>query len=227
MDFKRRKAQYSKIGTYSGYKKNNKERAELDYYSTPIEEVTNILNILNIDFENSIILEPSCGGGHMMQGILNYLENKKITCGLYGTDVMERDFSNEKIKLSCSFGEKYDFLGDNYLENLTFPKEIDYIIMNPPYATLEPHIMRALGIAKKGVLVLCRLQVLEGQSRYNNIFSDITPSDCYVYVDRITCYKNGDTTQKMASVQAYCWLWFDFTKETNTTQLHWIRKAGK
>ena len=38
--------QYSKNGLYSGYKKNNKEREELDYYASPPAEVTNILNQL-------------------------------------------------------------------------------------------------------------------------------------------------------------------------------------
>lgn len=38
--------QYSTKGLYNGYKKNNAEREELDYYSTPTVEVTNILNTL-------------------------------------------------------------------------------------------------------------------------------------------------------------------------------------
>lgn len=34
---------YSKKGLYAGYKKNHKEREALDYYATPPQEVTNIL----------------------------------------------------------------------------------------------------------------------------------------------------------------------------------------
>ena len=41
-----RKAHFSKCGAYSGYDKNHKEREALDYYSTPIEEVENILNTM-------------------------------------------------------------------------------------------------------------------------------------------------------------------------------------
>ena len=66
-----RKEHYNKKGMYSGYDKNHKEREALDYYSTPIEEVTNILNTLNLDFKNTTILEPAAGGGHMLQGIKN------------------------------------------------------------------------------------------------------------------------------------------------------------
>lgn len=52
---------YSKKGLYNTYDKNHKERNSLDYYSTPTEEVLNILNILNINFEDKTILEPCCG----------------------------------------------------------------------------------------------------------------------------------------------------------------------
>lgn len=42
--------QYTNKGLYNGYKKNSKEREELDYYATPPVEVTNILNQLQYDF---------------------------------------------------------------------------------------------------------------------------------------------------------------------------------
>lgn len=53
---------YNKKGLYNSYDKKHKERDALDYYSTPKEEVTNILNQLNLDLTNMIILEPCCGG---------------------------------------------------------------------------------------------------------------------------------------------------------------------
>ena len=53
---------YNKKGLYNSYDKKHKERDALDYYSTPIAEVTNILNQLDLDFTNRNILEPCCGG---------------------------------------------------------------------------------------------------------------------------------------------------------------------
>lgn len=53
---------YNKKGLYNNYDKKHKERDSLDYYSTPKEEVTNILNQLELDLTNKIILEPCCGG---------------------------------------------------------------------------------------------------------------------------------------------------------------------
>lgn len=59
--------QYNKKGMYAGYDKNHKEREKKDYYSTPTEEVFNILDKMDFKFvDTDVILEPSCGGGHML-----------------------------------------------------------------------------------------------------------------------------------------------------------------
>ena len=68
-------AQYNKKGMYNGYDKNNKEREALDYYSTPTEEVENILSIIKID---GSILEPCAGGGHMLKGIYNIIPDANV-----------------------------------------------------------------------------------------------------------------------------------------------------
>ena len=217
-----RKSHYNKKGLYTGYDKNHKERDALDYYATPIEEVVNILENINLSFENSIILEPCCGGGHMIKGIKDYLIEENIfNTKIIGTDIKDRGYVDNSLILKY---EK-DFLNDGYVEDL--PK-IDYIIMNPPYSLIEPFTMKSLGIAEKGVLMLCRLQFLEGKSRYENILKETPPSDIWVYVDRISCYKNGNDKEKMASAQAYCWVYFDIEKidkkEEYDTKVHWIRR---
>lgn len=218
-----RKSHYNKRGLYSGYDKNHKEREALDYYSTPTEEVENILNIMNLDLDHSTILEPCCGGGHMIQGIANYCYSKYDSklWKLYATDIKNRNtiLKEESYKA----GPDYDFLLDDY----PITSNIDYIIMNPPYSIIEPFVMKALGIADKGVLMLGRLQFLEGQSRYNNIFNSYPPTDVYVYVDRISCYKNGDTSIKQSSAQAYAWFYWDLQNDNKDTRVHWIRRVDK
>ena len=97
--------------------------------------------------------------------------------------------------------------------------------MNPPYSTIEPFTIRALEIAEKGVLMLARLQFLEGKGRYENILRDNPPTDVYVYVDRIKCYKNGDFTQTESSAQAYAWFYWNKEKTDKETKLHWIRRG--
>lgn len=213
---------YNKKGLYNSYDKKHKERDALDYYSTPREEVTNILKILNLDLSNMIILEPCCGGGHMVAGIQDYmlLEPDNYPDALIATDVVERKTNIDFIK---DVGPQYDFLSDNYI--LPIDTHVDYIIMNPPYSTIEPFTIRALEIAERGVLMLGRLQFLEGKGRYENILKDNPPTDIYVYVDRIKCYKNGDLSDTSSSAQAYAWYYWDLTEKTDYPRLHWIRRA--
>ena len=215
-----RKEHYNKKGMYNGYDKNHKEREALDYYSTPTEEVTNILNTLNINFIGKTILEPSAGGGHMLQGIKNYLTDNVNNVTIIATDIQDRGCKDIEA------GSAFDFLSDEY----PYKDNIDYIIMNPPYSIIEPFVMRSLGIANKGILMLGRLQFLEGEKRFENILSEYPPTDIYVYVDRIACFKNGDISQKMSSAQAYAWFYWDIEKVNTTiynSKIHWLRRADK
>ena len=215
-----RKEHYNKKGMYNGYDKNHKEREALDYYSTPTEEVTNILNTLNINFIGKTILEPAAGGGHMLQGIKNYLEDNINNVTIIATDIQDRGCNDIET------GAAFDFLSDEY----PYKDNIDYIIMNPPYSIIEPFVMRSLGIANKGILMLGRLQFLEGEKRFENILAEYPPTDIYVYVDRIACFKNGDISQKMSSAQAYAWFYWDIEKVNTTiynSKIHWLRRADK
>ena len=215
--------QYTKNGLLNGYKKNNKERAELDYYATPTAEVENILDTLHYDFTGASILEPCIGGGHMLDGIIRYLDQHGQTPkSIIGTEWADRGYRNDR----CNITYGLDFLDDDY------PCEkADVIIMNPPYATLEPFLIRALEIAQEKIIVLCRTQVLEGASRYKNIFQTNPPDEIYQYIDRIQCWKNGKKPTG-SSAQAYCWLiWKDISETSDLTrafikpQLNWIHRA--
>ena len=218
-------SKYNNAGLYNGYDKNHKERDALDFYATPTAEVENILNTMHLDLDHTTILEPCCGDGHMVQGIVNYCYNNYDSklWKLKATDIMKRD----SILRDCDWeaGNTFDFLSDNY----PYAQDIDYVIMNPPFKLIEPFVMKALGIADKGVLCLGRIQFLEGKSRYENILAEFPPSDVYVYVDRIYCYPNGDENVKQASAQCYAWFYWDMEKinfcDKYYSNLHWIRRV--
>lgn len=218
-------SRYNNAGLYNGYDKNHKERDALDFYATPTKEVENILEKMNLDFSNSVILEPCCGDGHMYNGIWNYTDKTDGADAIIATDIMERGGDFPRMT-----GPKYDFLKDEYWDNLKISYPIDYIIMNPPFKLIEPFVMKALGIAQKGVLCLGRIQFLEGKSRYENILEDFPPTDTYIYVDRIYCYPNGDENVKQASAQCYAWFYWDMNlvnepQHSYESKLHWIRRA--
>lgn len=209
---------YTSKGLYNKYDKNHKERNKLDYYATPTNETLNGLRAVGIEFADSdTILEPSCGGGHMVAGIQQYLSETNSAVKLIATDI-------HKHPIICDFehftGEEYDFLSDDY----PYGKNIDWIIMNPPYATIEPFTIRALEIAKKGVIMLGRLQFLEGAGRYETILSENPPTDVYVYVDRIQCWKDG-IKPTGSSAQAYAWFVWNNSEAPAAPRIHWLRRA--
>ena len=219
--------QYNKKGMYSGYDKNNKEREALDYYATPPQEVTNILKTMGLEITaQDYVLDPACGGGHMMKGIVDYFPRVQLV----GTDIKDRTTQlikdlKENTNSTYYYGKEYDFLSDEYPV-----KECDYIIMNPPFSIIIPFVQHSLDIAKKGVLMFGRLQFLESVARYEKIFIDNPPTDVWVYVDRVACYKNGDFSTKPSSVQAYAWFYWDKEKIGQNTNLKFIRsyeKSGK
>lgn len=204
------KTGYDNRGLYNRYDKNNKERAAFDYYSTPSCEVLNILNTLNIDFSNQSILEPSIGGGHMAEGINEYLAARGCSnVKLIGSDIQDRGYKNDNWQLG--YGKDYDFFSDEYPND-----KVDWIIMNPPYSVIEPFMIRSLEIAEKGIIMLARLQILEGSNRYENVLKDNPPTDVYVYVDRIQCWKNG-IKPTGTSAQAYAWVVWDNERKGNGT----------
>ena len=138
----------------------------------------------------------------MMKGIQDYLASIGASAGLCATDIKDRGYQDNTLNY-LKYEE--DFLSDDYIDDL--PIDIDYIIMNPPYSVIEPFVMKALSIAEKGILMLGRLQFLEGKGRYENILKNNPPTDVYVYVDRIKCYKNGDKSDNSSSAQAYAWFY--------------------
>jgi hypothetical protein len=207
--------QYTNKGLYNAYKKNNKEREEKDYYATPTVEVVNILDTLGYDFSNKTILEPCIGGGHMADGILEYIEKSGATnVRLIGRDVQDRGYSDFNWELE--YGQ--DFLSDDYPD-----EDIDIIIMNPPYSILEPFMIRALEIAKEKVIVLGRTQATEGSGRYEKIYKDNPFTHFYQYVDRIQCWKNG-VKPTGSSAQAYGWLIWDKLEKNEKPTFNWIRR---
>lgn len=216
--------QYNKKGMYSGYDKTHKERDKKDYYSTPTEEVINILNKIGLDFVNTdVILEPSCGGGHMVEGIIRYCRENSFIPNIIATDIQEREIKANIGDTSLLMGKEYDFIEDSY----PYTDNVDYIIMNPPFSLIEPFVMKSLEIAKKGVLMFGRLQFLEGEKRYEHILKDNPPTIFYTYVDRVVCFKDGNTSVKPASVQAYAWFYWDKLNNKKETVAKWIRRVEK
>lgn len=189
-----------------GYDKNHLEREINDFYATPTEEVFNILQYEEVQ---GIILEPCCGMGHMVEGILQHNLGNKIIA----TDLI--DYGYGEVGL--------DYLCDNYPHT----EGIGTIIINPPFKLIEEFVNKSLEIATDKVILFARNQFVESQSRFENIFLDNPPSRIYQYVDRVACAKGGDFDKKMSSNMAFSWFVWDKQSNNKETTFKWIRRMDK
>lgn len=208
---------YDNKGGYAGYNRNNENRQPLDWYATPPDEVTNILNTLNIPKDKELtILEPCAGGGHMVEGIFNYYNEYNI----YASDIEVRDTELIQEHLAKGFeyhfGKDYDFLSN------TYPIEsADIVIMNPPFKELIPFIQKGYEIASKYFICFARTKAIEGIKRYNDIYSKIPPLYMYQYIERVSCSKNG-IFPVSSGVEANAWFVWDKTAPSHETILRWM-----
>ena len=187
-----------------GYNKNHEDRQINDYYATPPEEVENILTREKL-YGN--ILENSCGEGHIAKALKEHYPNNKIIA----TDKVYRGYGEGNL----------DFLAIDY----PYINDIDTIIMNPPFKYIEGFVNKSLRIAKKKVILFARMQFLESQTRYENIFEQHKPNRIYIYVDRVACAKNGDFEQALSSNMAFAWFVWD--KKITDVSINWIRRYDK
>lgn len=182
--------------------KKSDERQTEDFYATPTEEVENILSRETLA---EPILEPCCGMGHMVKGLKN-----KGYKNIIATDLYERGYGESGL----------DFLSEDY----PYTDGIKSIIINPPFKLIDPFVRKALAIAEDKVILLARLQFLESVGRYENIFAENPPTTVYVYIDRISCAKDGIFKKKMNQSMTYAWFVWDKHSTEEVGRLKWVKK---
>lgn len=174
------------------------EREKDDFYAT---DPTTIDDLLKVETFCKNIWECAVGGGHLALRLANY--GYTVKC----SDIVDRGCPNTEI---------IDFLKDKYF----FDGDI---ITNPPYRHCAEFILKALDSIPGGhkVAMLLKLQTLEGQQRYEKIYSKYPPKVIYVYSKRKTCAKNGDFEKCPPS--AMCYAWYVWVKgDYGRTELRWI-----
>ena len=163
---------------------------------------TAIDDLLSVETFSKNIWECAVGQGHLAERLKQH--GYTVEC----TDLVDRGYPNTEIVDFLK--EQYSFDGD--------------IITNPPYKYCTEFILNALDSISDGhkVAMFLKLQTLEGQKRYDEIYSKYPPKTVYVYSKRKNCAKNGDfETFKVNS--AVCYAWFVWVKgDYNCTELRWI-----
>lgn len=166
-------------------------RVPNDYYATPPYATNKLLDALNSDgitLEGSI-LEPSCGGGHISDVLISRYGLDRV----YSFDLVDRGYQY--------MNGVSDFIED------PFPV-FDNIITNPPFKLAEKFIRKSLLIANDKVIMLCRIQLLEGIER-NKMFKDTPLRYVYVHSSRVSTLRNGEefdeNGKKWASTLCLAW----------------------
>src|SRR6266566_223048 len=186
------------------YRRINKEK--LDYYPAPPWATRALFRYVLGDFVylNNTCWEPACGNGDMSEVLKDQFKY------VWSSDIVAYNYFPAGLT---------DFLHD---EPNNYVHDVDWIITNPPFILAEEFILQALKYAKIGVAMFCRLQLLEGQGRYNNLFKDNPPWVVAPFVERVNIHK-AKVEQKTISTIPFAWFIWDKTRSTKLgTKLCWI-----
>lgn len=172
------------------------DRQREDYYAT---EPAATEWLCKLEEFCPIILEPSCGEGHISRELIKA-----------GYNVTSRDLVDR------GFGEVADFLS---IENQEWEGDI---VTNPPYKYAQEFVEKALRIIPEGrkVAMFLKLTFLEGQSR-RHLFRNFPPRRVWVSSARLKCAMNGDFDSIGSSATAYAWfIWEKGYK--GSTEIKWF-----
>lgn len=181
------------------------QRADNDFYATNPETVK--LFLYEFFKENSFegsILEPACGQGHISNVLKDFCPHNKVV----STDLIDRGYGIGNI----------DFLTHDY------KRTFDNVITNPPFSLAKEFIEKGLEVSNKYVIMLCKIQLLEGVKR-KEMFINTPLKYVYVHTTRQATWKEGKPTDDKGKKWAttMCLAWFVWDKEyVGETMIRWI-----
>ena len=185
-------------GTSLSGTSTTRDRVENDYYATPPEST---LKLLEVEEFKGNVLEPCCGEGHISEVLKQ--EGYKV-------------FSNDLI--DRGYGELHkDFLTEDF-------EIYDNIITNPPFKYAKEFIEKSLKVTTGKVAMFCKIQLLEGVSRYE-MFQDTPLKTVYVFTKRQNPLRNGspvdENGKKWSSTMCFAWFVWEHGYEGKPT-IEWL-----
>lgn len=126
-----------------------------EFYPTP----KHVLDMMQIDCNNKVVLEPSAGKGD----IVDYLYQHRAK-EVFAFEI------NKDLQKIVSY--KCSLLGSDFL-NCT-PEQVshvDMIVMNPPFSNADKHIEHAFEVAPEGceIIALCNYESIERSFRHRKL----------------------------------------------------------
>lgn len=201
------------LNTLGSTKLSDADREDLDFYQTP-EHATKTL-VQHINFSGLIVWEPMAGNG-MIADVL-----KKSGITTYATDVVQRKY-------------KLDDVVDFFAISTFGAAGSDFaIVTNPPYKFADKFLLHALADLNPAVCcAFLPLRYLEGEKRFDMIYSRFKPSKLIIYAKRLGCFTEKDKAEGKVSeygapsAVGYMWICFERDKMLDTqakADLVWVK----
>jgi len=185
---------------------NTRTRPEFDFYTTPVYAVEQMLDNVFDDRmqDNLLVLDPCAGNGVFGDAI-----RRKTGWRLVETDIKQRE---------CKLNAVGDFLTTD-----PTPK-FDAVVMNPPYTQATEFILHALKWCKPDgcVVAFLKLDFLATRKRFDNLLKHGHLRSIWINVGRVTCYYNGDVTDKTGGSTETGWFLFKPDTSTTSPRIGWI-----
>ena len=190
------------MALHAAFRRDN--RPGPDYFPTapPITEA--VLPFLGGGLAAMTCLEPAAGGGHMVDVLARHFRR------VVGSDILD--------PAGRGWG------GQDFLHARPPKKKYDWLVTNPPFRLAERFILRA-GMFAHNYAFLGKLSLLEGQSRYRNIFRRNPPSVVAVFVKRQNFYIDRLPTDEDVG-SPICYAWFVWRRDDKGCRIEWIYDSG-
>lgn len=177
----------------------------LDDFPTPPWATRALCGFLvgeGFDVEEASCREPAANRGHMVAPLREY----------FGA-----------VEASDIFDYGAGFPQQDYLFG-PLPSAVDWTITNPPFRLAEQFIERMAATSRIGFAVIVRAAFLEGQGRYERLFSKNPPSFVLQFTERVVMHK-GRLAPEGSTATAYAWLvWIN---GESPTEFRWIAPCRK
>lgn len=163
------------------------ERQHLDWYATKPDDVKQLLKAIGNEISGSV-WEPACGTGHISEVM------KANGYNVFSSDIVDRGYN--------------DITGD--FLSLDCKDQFDIIITNPPYSLAQEFVEHAMKQVKDGGLAIFLMRTLfvDGQARYNDLYSKCNPKYIYSFVKRTYGLIGGDSDNKSSTAMSHSWFIF-------------------
>jgi hypothetical protein len=165
-------------------KANGTNRQEDDFYRTPPECTRALLR--KEKFRRSM-WEPACGDGAISRVLVEAGHT------VVSTDLIDRGYGEGGL----------DFLTEQKLR-------ASDLATNPPYERADEFALHALNLGVRKMALLCRLAWLEGQERYDRLYSQQKLARVWVFSRRQTLWRGDDEAAEAdGGMTAYAWFVFE------------------